>query len=39
MIVIQKPLSKAQIDEVMSLSREFKQPSPAGGEWYSYPYP
>ncbi|KAL2696891.1 hypothetical protein AAEP93_002186 [Penicillium crustosum] len=30
MIVIQKPLSKAQIDEVMSLSREFKQPSPAG---------
>ncbi|OQD62647.1 hypothetical protein PENPOL_c011G06806 [Penicillium polonicum] len=29
-IVIQRPLSKAQIDEVLSLSREFKHPSPVG---------
>ncbi|KAJ5615183.1 Zinc finger C2H2 [Penicillium hordei] len=29
-IVIQRLLSKAQIDEVLSLSREFKQPSPVG---------
>ncbi|KAJ9492054.1 hypothetical protein VN97_g1191 [Penicillium thymicola] len=29
-IVIQRTLSKAQIDEVLSLSRKSKQPSPAG---------
>lgn len=36
MIVIQKALSKAQIDEVISLSREFRRPpSPVESEWHS----
>ncbi|KAJ5565751.1 hypothetical protein N7535_007389 [Penicillium sp. DV-2018c] len=36
-IVIQKALSKEQIDEVLSLSREFRRPSPVQTEYLELP--